>query len=182
MTKLFTGLGDDGTTGLLGSDRVKKADIRLEVIGTLDELSANLGLAKSQIKERAVFVAIEQVQRDLYAMMTEIAAGQNEKIKLTPFSEVKVEYLEKWIAEWEKEIELPNEFILPGETTASAAFSVCRTVARRAERRMVELFAPMKTSNRDILRYLNRLSSLLYVLELKFSKKGGRQSLKFAKV
>lgn len=182
MTKLFTGLGDDGTTGLLGSDRVKKADIRLEVIGTLDELSANLGLAKCQIKERPVYEVIEQVQRDLYAMMTEIAAGQNEKIKLTPFSEAKVEYLEKWIAEWEKEIELPNEFILPGETAASAAFSVCRTVARRAERKMVELFTPMKTSNRDILRYVNRLSSLLYVLELKFSKKGGRQSLKFAKV
>ena len=182
MKKLFTGLGDDGITGLLGSDRVKKADIRLEVIGTLDELTANLGMAKSQIKERDVYEVIEQVQRDLYTMMTEIAAGQNEKIKLTPFPYSKVEYLEKWIAEWEKEIELPNEFILPGQTAVSAAFSVCRTVARRAERRLVELFAPMKIINRDILRYVNRLSSLLYVLELKFSRKGGRQSLKFAKV
>jgi cob(I)alamin adenosyltransferase len=182
MTKLFTGLGDDGTTGLLGADRVKKSDFRLEVIGNLDELSANLGLAKSQVKEKPVHEVIEQVQRDLYKIMTEIAASPSEKDKFAVFSTDRVEFLEKWIADWEKEIKLPNEFILPGETTLSAAFSVCRTVTRRAERRMVELFAVLNNSNQDILRYMNRLSSLLFELEIKYSKKGGRQNLKFAKV
>lgn len=182
MTKLFTGLGDDGTTGLLGANRVKKTDLRMEVNGSLDELSANLGLVKSQVKEKPVYEAIEQIQRDLYSMMTEIALEQNEAGKFPSFSAEKVDYLEGKLTEWEKEIKFPNGFILPGETTISAGFSVCRTITRRAERRLVELFESMKSGNQEILRYINRLSSLLYVLEIKYSRKGGRQNLKFAKV
>jgi cob(I)alamin adenosyltransferase len=182
MTKLFTGRGDDGTTGLLGSKRVKKSDLRLEVIGSLDELSANLGLAKSQVSDKAMHDVVDQVQRDLYAMMTEIAAFQQIGMTFKPFSTDRIAFVEKWILHWEEEIKLPDEFILPGETVPSAVFSVCRTVARKAERRLVELFASEKDTNGEILRYINRLSSLLFTLEVKYSKKGSKQRLRFAKV
>lgn len=182
MTKLYTGKGDDGSTGVLGNKRVQKSDLRMEVIGTLDELSAGLGYAKTQLKEKPVYEVLEQVQRDLYAIMSEVAADSLIKAKLQPFTGAKVEALEKWIADWEQDIELPSEFILPGETIPSAAFSVCRTVARRAERRLVEYSGPTKKVNAEILRYMNRLSSLLYVLEIRSSKKGSKQKLKFARI
>jgi cob(I)alamin adenosyltransferase len=182
MTKLFTGRGDDGTTGLLGDKRVQKSDIRLEAIGTLDELSANLGVAKGHVSDKFVKSVLEEIQRDLYAMMTDIAAVQVKSDKFKPFSGQRVEVIEKWIEVWEIEIELPHEFILPGETVPSAVFSVCRTVTRRAERKLVELFGSIKNGNEEVLRYINRLSSLLYTLEIKYSKKGRKQKLKFAKV
>ena len=182
MAKLYTGKGDDGSTGVLGKKRVQKSDLRMEVIGTMDELSAGLGYAKAQVKEKPVRDVLEQIQRDLYAIMSEVAAESSDKAKLQPFTGEKVEYLEKWIAAWDQDIELPSEFILPGETILSAAFSVCRTVARRAERRLVEYSGTIRKVNSEILRYANRLSSLLYVLELRFSKKGSKQKLKFARI
>jgi cob(I)alamin adenosyltransferase len=182
MTKLYTGKGDDGSTGVLGKGRVSKSDLIMEVIGTLDELSATLGNARSQVREKPVQDALEQIQRDLYAMMSEVAATSPASAKLTPFPAEKVAVIEKWIALWEQEIELPNEFILPGETALSAAFSLCRTVARRAERRLVEFSTGKKHSNPEVLRYMNRLSSLLYVLEIRSSKKGSKQKLKFARI
>jgi cob(I)alamin adenosyltransferase len=182
MTKLFTGKGDDGTSGLLGDKRFKKSDLTFDAIGTLDELSANLGFAKCHVAEKPVQVVLEEIQRDLYAMMTDVASSRQKNPKFKSFAAERVDFIEKWIAVWEKDIALPNEFILPGETPASAVFSICRTVTRRAERRLVELFEALKNGNQEILRYINRLSSLMYVLEIKYSKKGGKQKLKFAKV
>jgi cob(I)alamin adenosyltransferase len=182
MVKLYTGLGDDGTTGLLGEGRVEKSDIRLDVMGCLDELSAFLGLAKCQTDDKVTKGGIENIQRDLYAIMTEVAATPQSIEKFKPFSEQRVVYLEKWVAEIGEEIEVPHEFILPGETLPSAVFSICRTQTRKAERRMVGLFDKSKKKNGEILRYLNRLSTLLFLLEIKYSKKGNKQRLKFAKV
>jgi cob(I)alamin adenosyltransferase len=182
MSKLYTRKGDDGSTGVLGKGRVSKSDLIMEVIGTLDELSATLGNAKSQVREKPVQDALEQIQRDLYAMMSEVVATSPTASKLTPFPAEKVDVLEKWITLWEQDIELPNEFILPGETVLSAAFSVCRTVARRAERRLVKFAGEKKQFNPEVLKYMNRLSSLLYVLEIRSSKKGNKQKLKFARI
>ena len=157
MAKLYTGKGDDGSTSVLGKGRVRKSDLIMEVIGTLDELSATLGSAKSQVKERPVQAALEQIQRDLYAIMSEVAATSQKAAKLTPFTEEKVAALEQWIALWEQDIQLPDEFILPGETALSAAISVCRTVARRAERRFLEFSEAKNHLNSEILSYMNRL-------------------------
>jgi cob(I)alamin adenosyltransferase len=182
MSKLYTGKGDDGSTGVLGKERVRKSDLIMEVLGTLDELSASLGNAKSQTHEKPIYEALEQIQRDLYKIMSEVAAVSTKSLKLTPFPAEKVEALEKWIALWEQDIVLPDEFILPGETQLSAAFSICRTVARRAERRLVDFAGGKNQFNPEVLRYMNRLSSLFYVLEIRSSKKGSKQKLKFARI
>lgn len=181
MAKLFTGSGDNGTTGLLGNERVPKDDPRLEAIGSLDELSAFLGQAKSQIDETPTIKVIDQIQRDLYAIMTELALTKDNADKFKPFSGERVDFLEKWISTWGEETEIPHDFILPGETRISAAFSICRTQTRRAERRLVGLYGD-KSRNDQILKYMNRLSSLLFVLEVKYSKRGKKPILKLARI
>lgn len=181
MKKLYTGLGDDGTTGLLGDARVSKSDLRLEAIGSLDELSAFLGLAKCKVKENDVKKVMDEIQRDLYSIMTEIAAVPQSADKFKPFSDQRVLFLEKWITTWADTIDIPHEFILPGETEPSAVFSICRTQTRKAERRMTEVLGLHKQKNNELLRYINRLSSLLFLLEIKCSQKGMKQILKFAK-
>jgi cob(I)alamin adenosyltransferase len=182
MTKLFTGLGDDGTTGLLSDERVMKSDIRLEADGTLDELSAFLGFAKCQVEEKKIRDVLEEIQRDLYKIMTEIVSSKKAAEKIGHFPLQRVLFLEQWITAWNDDVELPDEFILPGETKPSAVFSICRTIARKAERILVQVYSGIESKNPEILRYMNRLSSLLFLLELKYSKKSKKQKLKFAKV
>lgn len=182
MAKLYTGKGDDGTTGLFGSERVAKTDIRIEAIGALDELNAFLGNAKALIESRKVKIIIVEIQRDLYRIMTDVAVTKSAEGKFAPFPEDRVQFLETKIQEFEKDTEIPNEFILPGETREAAAFSICRTVARRAERHLVDLSAHNELKNSEVLRYINRLSSLLFLLEIKFSKKGRDSKIKYAKV
>jgi cob(I)alamin adenosyltransferase len=181
MAKLFTGSGDNGTTGLLGNERVSKDDPRLEAIGSLDELSAFLGQAKSLAGDPPTIKVIDEVQRDLYTIMTELAVTAENTAKFKPFQKDRVDFLEKWISAWGEEIEIPHDFILPGETRISAAFSICRTQTRRAERRLVGLHED-KSRNDQVLRYMNRLSSLLFVLEIKYSKQGKKQKLKLARI
>jgi len=182
MVKLFTGKGDDGTTGLLGDERVAKTDIRIETIGALDELNAFLGLAKATIQNLKIKNHLIEIQRDLYKIMTDVAVSKSAEGKFEPFPGDRVIYLESTIEEIEKDTEIPNGFILPGETQESAVFSVCRAVARRAERHLVELTSRNELKNPEILRYINRLSSLLFLLEIKFSKKGRDKNLRYAKV
>jgi cob(I)alamin adenosyltransferase len=181
MKKFFTGLGDDGTTGLLGEERVEKCDERLEAIGSLDELSAFLGFAKSLTPDMATRKVVDEIQRDLYGIMTQIAAMPKNTGKITPFSPERLGFLEKWLTAWGEEVDLPGEFILPGETNISAAYSISRTQTRKAERQLVKLSQTYMLKNKELLQYINRLSSLLYLLEVKYSKKGSKTKLKFAK-
>lgn len=182
MTKLFTGKGDDGTTGLLGSERVFKTDLRIETIGTLDELNAFLGNAKAGIEGKKVKEIVIEIQRDLYKIMTDVAVTKSAEGKFQPFPSNRVAFLEDTIDEISKTTAIPNEFIIPGETKQSALFSICRAVARRAERCLVDLTAHDELKNPEILRYINRLSSLLFLLEIKFSKKNREETLRYARV
>jgi cob(I)alamin adenosyltransferase len=182
MTKLFTGKGDDGTTGLLGNERVIKSDMRIETIGTLDELNAFLGNARANIAEVRVKNTLVEIQRDLYKIMTDVAVTKSAEGKFQPFPSSRVSFLEDTIDEISQTTEIPNEFIIPGETRQSALFSICRAVARRAERHLVDLTSRDELKNPEILRYINRLSSLLFLLEIKFSKTGRDKNLRYAKV
>ncbi len=182
MTKLFTGKGDDGTTGLLGDERVIKSDIRIETIGALDELNAFLGNAKANIESKKIKEIVIEIQRDLYKLMTDVAVTKSAEGKFQPFPASRVAFLETTIEEISQETNIPDEFIIPGETRQSALFSICRAIARRAERHLVDLTARNELKNPEILRYINRLSSLLFLLEIKFSKKGRENNLRYAKV
>ncbi len=166
MARFFTAKGDDGTTGLLGVGRVKKFDPRMETLGTLDELSAALGMARS-ISLKTTSVVLKAIQVDLYKIMAEVAATDDQQAHFRQITYKNIEVLESLIQEFSHGIADPKGFILPGDTQASASISVARAIARRAERRVAELLDTKVIENDQLVRFLNRLSSLLFVMELK---------------
>ncbi len=159
------GTGDEGYTDLLGPGRVAKYDLRPETFGTLDEASSALGLARALSGQERVREIARQVQHDLYLMMAEVAVPAEQLEKL-PYriTEEQAGWLDRSIEELEGLVELPKQFVLPGASAASAAIDVARTVVRRAERHAVRLVHEGHMSPGQVLRYLNRLSSLLFVL------------------
>lgn len=169
--KYFTGKGDSGSTGLIGPQRVSKTDPRIEAIGSLDELSEFIGQAKAYCTDKGIAQVLESIQHDLYTIMAELADVQhalNDDSRLKPS---RLDYLEQTINGLGEKIEMPGGFILPGKTKEAAAMGICRVVTRRAERRIVEVNAVTAIENQSILAYLNRLSSLFYLLEISTSAK-----------
>ncbi len=161
--RLFTGKGDTGTTDLLGA-RVPKDDPRIELIGALDETTAHLGLARALAQTQQAKEWLIEVQRDLYRLMAELAFTDELRPADFVLSEQRVSRLEELTDRLTGEVELPPQFILPGDTVAGATLDVARTVARRAERHAVALAREGQISNPQIVRYLNRLSSFLFIL------------------
>jgi cob(I)alamin adenosyltransferase len=168
----FTRRGDSGTTGLLGKGRVSKHNARIEAIGSLDEASAAIGLARASVRDDRTGPLLLETQRDLYRVMAEVAATP-ESVGQFHFDADRVGWLEQQIEGLSKIVQVPGEFIVPGDTPGEAALSLARTVVRRAERRLVELFEKKKTANPALQAYLNRLSSLLFALELLENKAAG---------
>lgn len=161
----FSGKGDSGYTGLIGGERVPKYDLRPEACGALDEATSALGLAKANCPDDRTRELIERVQQDIYMAMGELAtppSGRHQFDYQTPAA--KVEELELWIDELQDEVRLENKFILPGATVTSAAIDLARTIVRRAERPVAKLIHAGQVENEYVLAYLNRLSSLLFVL------------------
>lgn len=175
-----TGRGDDGTTGLLyGGPRVRKDDPRTEAYGTVDEAVAALGLARAELGVRAqlgtlnptlaaVADLILRLQRELFVVGAELATTPDAIDRLedgrTRVSAAMVDGLTELSVDLEKRIEMPREFVVPGETRTSAALEVARTVIRRAERRVVSLEAEGLLRAEHLLPYLNRLADLVWVL------------------
>jgi cob(I)alamin adenosyltransferase len=172
----YTSRGDDGTTNLLGEGRVAKYHARIEAVGTLDESTAALGLARAQTLDPHSSGILLEAQRDLYKLMAEVAATPENADKFHFIDAARVTWLEEQTDALSKLVEMPKEFILPGDSLAGAALSLARTVIRRAERRVVELFDAHEITNPDLQRYLNRLSSLCFVLELLENKAAGHQT------
>ncbi len=169
----YTRRGDDGTTGLLGEERVAKYHPRLEALGALDETSATVGLARASVEDPRCGPILLEVQRDLYRLMAEAAAAPEHAARFH-FGAERVEWLEQQIDALSQSLERPREFILPGDSPAGAALALARAVTRRAERRVVALFDQRLIINPAIQRYLNRLSSLLFVLELIENRAAGK--------
>jgi cob(I)alamin adenosyltransferase len=175
-----TGRGDDGTTGLLySSERVPKDDPRAEAYGTVDEAVAALGLARAELglKEQYGVLAgglvdlpgiVLRLQRELFVVGAELATPLAEQGKLTDgvtrVTPGMIEGLESILVAAERRIEMPKEFVVPGETRVSAALELARTVVRRAERRVVTLARSGVLGDSLIVPYLNRLADLLWVL------------------
>lgn len=173
---LYTRKGDDGTTGLLGEDRVSKDHPRIEALGSLDEASAALGLARASSQAHQTPPILREVQRDVYKLMAEVAATPENADKFTGISAARVTWLEDQADIINNMIIMPKEFILPGDTPSGAALSLARAIVRRAERRVTELFSLKELSNIELLRYLNRLSSLCFVLELLENQLAGKST------
>jgi cob(I)alamin adenosyltransferase len=168
-----TGRGDDGTTGLLyGGARVAKDDLRTEAYGTVDEAVAAMGLARVELADAGateLAATILRLQRELFVVGAELATNPEARDRaqdgVTRVSATMVEGVDALLREAEGSIELPREFVVPGETRASAALEMARTVLRRAERRTVTLARedPAIAEGRT-LPYLNRLADLLWIL------------------
>lgn len=168
MPRIYTKTGDDGTTGRLYGGRISKADPAAEAFGSVDETVAALGLARALSGKEAVREGLLGLQREMFVVGADLAANPAERARLEPevslVTEAMVARLETWIDELVVAHPLPNAFVVPGANPVSACLDAARSVARRAERRAVELRDAGATVNDVVLRYLNRLSDLLFVL------------------
>ena len=172
--------GDDGTTSLLyGGKRIAKDDLRTEAYGTIDEAGAALGLARAQLglKDRLGVLSVQfgelpalilRIQRELFVAAAELATNPEAWDRLedgrTRVSAAMVEGIEAVLRDLEAHVEMPTEFVVPGETPTSAALELARTVLRRAERRAVTLGREGLIPGPHLLPYLNRTADLLWVL------------------
>ena len=171
MAKLYTGAGDAGETGLLGPKRVSKDDPRVEAMGAVDELNAVIGLALAAQEENQIRELLLKIQDDLFTVGAELAIpGPSADVgtKLPRITQDHVARLEDGIEALD--VGKITEFILPRGSEGLARLHWARTVARRAERRVVAL-SKRETLNPELLRYLNRLSSLLYQMAVWLQKK-----------
>ncbi|MCK4519596.1 MAG: cob(I)yrinic acid a,c-diamide adenosyltransferase [Candidatus Omnitrophica bacterium] len=168
---IVTKKGDRGKTHLYQGPRVSKDHIRIESCGTLDELSSYLGLSKSMIKNKQIKKIIEKIQKDLFILCAEIATEAKSLNKLKErIDNSFVECLDGIIKGLEDKKSLRvRYFQVSGENPVSSTLDICRTIARRAERRVITLKRKKFLSNRHILIYLNRLSDFLYLLARKFA-------------
>ena len=170
ITKVYTRGGDMGKTSLVGGQRVSKASKRLEAYGTVDELSSHLGLLASLLDDVDDKALIIRIQNCLFNVCTNLATDQGQ----TPLSpsaylpEGEIELVEQKIDEIMKLLPEKQGFVLPGGTKEAAQAHVCRTVCRRAERRIVALSEVAKISP-EVLQYVNRLSDYLFVLAKKIN-------------
>jgi cob(I)alamin adenosyltransferase len=165
MAKVTTGTGDTGYTGLLGDERVPKYDPRPDTFGTVDEATSALGLARAMTNDAHVKEIIYQLQQELYLLMGELATTPEnyEKMGLRVTTD-HVQRLEQVEERLKREVEIPNKFIIPGDTPVGAALDLARTIIRRAERMAVRLLHAGVIQNGEVVRYLNRLSDLIFIL------------------
>jgi cob(I)alamin adenosyltransferase len=168
--------GDDGKTGVLGEGRLPKYHPRLETLGALDEASAALGLARAISQAAQSGPILADVQRDLYTLMAEVAATPENADRFQTLNQARLDWLETQVESLSALVQLPEGFILPGDSQAGACLDLARTVVRRAERRMAELLDRGETSNRLLLQYLNRLSALCFTLELLENQQAGNST------
>ena len=157
--------GDKGDTGLIGGARVSKADLRVEAYGTVDELGAAMGFARSICEDAEVRELTKSIQRELFTVAGAIAspAGGQES-KTTYVTPEMVEALTAHVTRVEATEGILSDWSLPGEHAAAAAYDVARTVCRRAERAVVRLAETGAELNPHVVPYLNRLSDLLWLL------------------
>jgi cob(I)alamin adenosyltransferase len=175
LNKIYTRTGDDGTTALGSGERRKKYDLRIAAYGTLDEVNATIGLARLHLAEDpALDVALARVQNDLFDVEADLCLAEKGPggVRLT-VTDAQVEWLEQQIDQLNVDLAPLRSFVLPGGSPAAAHLHLARTVCRRGERLMVELAdTPGEEVTPAALRYVNRLSDLLFVAGRHANDKG----------
>lgn len=182
LNAIYTKTGDDGTTGLVRGPRRPKYDLRVEAYGTVDETNAFIGHARlSTTAMPKIDMLLGRIQNDLFDVGSDLATpgaddpnAQYPSLRVRP---VQTEWLEKQIDHFNADLAPLTSFVLPGGTALSAALHLARTVSRRAERLVAELLSIEPETNPEALRYLNRLSDLLFVLGRVANANGARDVL-----
>ena len=165
ITKVYTRTGDQGETSLVGGVRIKKSHIRLEAYGTVDELSAHLGMLVSMMKQDEERDFIIRVQNNLFNVCTHLATDQSQT-PLYPSAHLadgEIASIEQRIDSLMKQLPERQGFVLPGGVPAACQAHICRTVCRRAERRIAALAEEAQIAP-EMQQYVNRLSDYLFVL------------------
>lgn len=152
--------GDKGQTSLWSGERVDKDSIRVEAYGTIDELNSNIGEAKHYVKSYEVKDILEEIQNDLFRVAGQLAS--KDKLFVKPIEENDSERLTEYVHFYEDKLKLKG-FVIPGNTIQSAKLDISRTISRRAERRIITLSKSENISG-SLLKYVNRLSDLLFII------------------
>ncbi len=180
--KIYTKTGDEGKTGLIGGTRVMKNDVRIEAYGTVDELNSFIGLLASYDLLKPEVHFLEKIQHRLFAVGSHLATDRS-KINLHEASIIQPDD----IKEIESEIDRLNEnlpelraFILPGGSTEGGICHICRTVSRRAERRILDL-NDIYPVDKQIIMFVNRLSDYFFVLSRYITLKKGNKEILWKK-
>jgi cob(I)alamin adenosyltransferase len=173
MAKIYTKTGDDGTTGLFGSNklRVKKYDLRVEAYGTVDELNSSIGLILANLSDLNYYIAtsedLTEIQRKLFNISSQLAMDDSELSsnykKQLSITEEDILFFENRIDNMNEELPELKEFILPMGHISATQCHMSRTICRRCERRIVELSDNVEV-DKNVLKYINRLSDYLFVL------------------
>ncbi len=180
MSRMYTRTGDKGETGLFSGERVPKNSLRVEAFGTVDELSSWIGYTRSLVEDREVDGMLERIQQDLFLVGEELATRQKKSSsRRAQVTQAMVERLEEEIERLDAELPLLSTFIIPAGSRAATALHVARAIARRAERRTVTL-AQNEQLDPELVPYLNRVSSLLFVLARIMNKRAGVEERKWA--
>lgn len=165
--KIYTKTGDGGTTSLIGGERVKKCDLRVEAYGTVDELTAFLALLGDVLSEdertASYLQPLQRIESQLMTVAALFAVGKGGECKVTPIAEERITELESEIDAMQTTIPAITKFTIPGGHKAVSLCHVCRTVCRRAERAALRA-SEVADIDASALRYLNRLSDYLYTL------------------
>ncbi|HEX8186515.1 MAG TPA: cob(I)yrinic acid a,c-diamide adenosyltransferase [Blastocatellia bacterium] len=161
ISKVYTRTGDTGQTSLVGGKRVSKASLRVDAYGDVDELNSVIGLARAHIEDQEIDSTLGVIQNDLFTLGADLASPSD--IEVPRIDESFVKTLEDYSDHYLAQLEPLKEFILPGGSEAGATLHLARTIARRAERRVVEL-SESEEVNAETIVYVNRLSDLLFIL------------------
>ena len=173
--KIYTRTGDDGTTGLLGPGRVPKSSPRVEAYGGVDELNAALGAARALDREEWLAEELGTLQARLFSVGAELAAAEAAMLeRLERIGEADIEALERWIDRLDAGLPALRNFILPGGSELAAQLHLARAVCRRAERRLVAL-GQQEVVEPRLVRFLNRLGDLLFVMARWVNQRAGIQ-------
>jgi cob(I)alamin adenosyltransferase len=184
MMKIYTRTGDDGETSLLGGERVRKDDLQIETIGSVDETNAAIGVVRAELSGNvAIFIEVDAllagVQHALFNIGAELAARAAGS-STAQLGDADVSKLESAIDHFEAGLKPLQVFILPGGTKGAAQLHVARCSCRRAERRLVELATTEQLSG-ELMKYLNRLSDLLFVLARVVNQASGMADVEWRK-
>ncbi len=181
---LYTRSGDEGMTSLFGGGRVPKDSPRVEAYGAVDELNSALGVAASFIRQRTIVRELEGIQNELFNIGSELSSETGGKAagagRLFGDAAAKIAHLEHLIDTYDAKVEPLQTFILPSGSKGGALLHLCRTICRRAEREAVRL-SRQEPVNPEIIRYLNRLSDLLFALARYVNKAAGKPEARWRK-
>lgn len=184
MPRIYTRTGDGGMTSLYDGQRIPKFHARMDVVGTLDELNATIGIVLAEVGDEDVRERLLSVQNTLFNIGAEVAESGT-KVRRMIEDSVRVtegmdKELEAWIDEFDKELTPLTGFILPGGSSAGARLHQARTVCRRAERMLAKLSESEKV-NSNSLAYINRLSDFLFVAARTVNGRAGAQETQWQK-